>query len=101
MPIFRNTLFSSLGILFAIIIFLFAQTAFAGHEEELFRLRLESFFHMQAQEALTVSVTVPDNLSLTIVKGEAKILTNFKWGATLQKERASESVIQYFASVNF
>jgi len=54
-----------------------------------------------ASDAVTVSVTVLDNLSLSVDDGNPKYATNWKFGATLHTEMVSSSEIAYTATADY
>ncbi|MFH1236657.1 MAG: hypothetical protein V1685_07065 [Parcubacteria group bacterium] len=61
----------------------------------------DSYVVPTATDQVTIGVRVMDNLSLKMIDGEPTALTNFKWGASVQKEIADPQTTLLYASVNF
>jgi len=54
-----------------------------------------------ASDAVNVSVTVLDNLSLSVTDGQPKYATNWKYGATLHEESEGDSVLIWTVAANY
>lgn len=60
-----------------------------------------SYIIPSASDAVRVSVTVLDNLSLHLENGQPKYATNWKFGATVHIERVSPTEIAYTATADY
>lgn len=76
------------------------QEAVTQFYEEIFTDKPSAII-LSASGVVKVSVTVLDNLSLSVVDGQPKYATNWKFGATVHKERVSPTQIAYTVAADY